>query len=212
MVAAETVKTARDVHGARAPTIAKPMTPLAREILDFWFGPPPHAVHAEWFRKDPAFDAMIRTRFGNALEAALSGAPRDVRGDPHGALARVVLLDQFTRNAFRDTSRAFAGDAEALATAIAVVDAGEDTVLDRYERSFLYLPFEHAEDLAIQQRSIAVFTRLKDDTGDAAPLEWAEKHAAIIRRFGRYPHRNALLGRASTDDEIAFLQEPGSRF
>jgi uncharacterized protein (DUF924 family) len=191
------------------------MTPLARDILEFWFGPPPHATRAEWFRKDPAFDAMIRMRFGDAIEAALSGALRDWRTDPHGALAHVVLLDQFTRNAFRDTPRAFAGDDEARATAIAAVDAGLDRRLDLHERAFLYMPFEHAEDLAMQQRSIDLFTRLKNeggDGGDAALLEWAEKHAAIIRRFGRYPHRNAILGRESTADEIAFLQERGSRF
>lgn len=188
------------------------MDPLAREVLDFWFGPSPHAARAEWFRKDPAFDAAIRARFGAALERALSGAFRGWRADPHGALAHVVLLDQFTRNAFRDTPRAFAGDVEALATASAAVDAGFDRALDRYERGFLYLPFEHSEDLAMQERSLALFARLRDDTGDAAPLEWAEKHAAIIRRFGRYPHRNAILGRPSTPEEIAFLSEPGSSF
>ncbi len=192
--------------------MAKPMTPLAQEILDFWFGPPPHSARAEWFRKDPAFDAAIRARFGDAIAAALAGATGDGRGGPHEALARVLLLDQFTRNAFRDTPRAFAGDREALATAIAAVDAGLDAKLDRYERQFLYMPFEHAEDPAMQQRSIELFRRLKDDTGDAAPLEWAEKHADVIRRFGRYPHRNAILGRASTPEELAFLEQPGSRF
>ena len=193
-------------------TIAKPMTPLARDILEFWFGLLPHAVRREWFGKDSTFDATIRTRFGGAIEAALGGAYREWRGDPHAALAHVVLLDQFTRNVFRDTPRAFAGDPEALATAISVVDAGLDHFLDRYERGFLYMPFEHAEDAAMQERSIALFSRLKDETGDAGPLDWAEKHAAIIRRFGRYPHRNAALGRASTPDEIAFLKEPESRF
>jgi uncharacterized protein (DUF924 family) len=188
------------------------MTPIARDILEFWFGPRPHATREEWFRKDPAFDATINRRFGDTLEAALGGVYRDWHGNPLGALARVVLLDQFTRNVYRDTPRAFAGDPEALATAISVVDAGLDRGLDRYERGFLYMPFEHSEDPAMHQRSIALFTRLKDEIGDAAPLEWAEKHAAIIRRFGRYPHRNAILGRASTADEIAFLQEPGSRF
>ena len=188
------------------------MTPLARDILDFWFGPPPHAVRAEWFRKDPEFDAAIRARFGVALDAAVEGAPRDDRDDAYGALARVVLLDQFTRNAWRDTPRAFAGDAEALATAVRVVDAGLDAGFDRYERWFLYMPFEHAEDPAMRRRSIALFTRLANDTGEAAPLEWAEKHAAIIDRFGRYPHRNAILDRTSTPEESAFLQQPGSRF
>ena len=188
------------------------MTSLDRDILDFWFGPKPHSSRAEWFRKDVAFDATIRARFGDAIEAALSGAPRDAHGDPRVALAHVVLLDQFTRNAFRDTPRAFAGDGKALATAVAVIDAGLDRTLDHFERSFLYLPFEHSESLAIQERSMALFTQLSDESGNPALLEWAQKHAAIVRRFGRYPHRNAILGRASTLEEIAFLEEPGSRF
>ena len=188
------------------------MTPFSRELLDFWFGPSPHAVRNEWFRKDALFDATIRARFGSALEAALAGANPPPRGDAFDALAHVVLLDQVTRNAFRDTPRAFSGDPLALATAIAVVDAGGDALFDRFERLFLYLPFEHAEDLAVQERSIALFRRLASDIGDSDQLVWAEKHAAIIRRFGRYPHRNAILGRASTPEEIAFLGQPGSRF
>jgi uncharacterized protein (DUF924 family) len=186
--------------------------PVAREILDFWFGPAPHSARSEWFRKDADFDATIRARFGDAIEAALAGAYRDWRADPHAALAYIVLLDQFTRNVFRDTPRAFAGDRDALAMAISVADSELDRGLDPFERSFLYIPFEHAEDPAMQERSIALFTHLKDETGHASPLEWAEKHAAVIRRFGRYPHRNAILGRASTPDEAAFLDEPGSRF
>jgi uncharacterized protein (DUF924 family) len=199
-------------HNARSATIAKQMPPLAREILDFWFGPAPRAARAEWFRKDPAFDAMIAARFGAAVEAALAGAFHDWRAEPRSALARVLLLDQFTRNAFRDTPRAFAGDGEALATAIGVVESGLDRGLDTFERWFLYLPFEHAEDLAMQERSLALFARLARDSGDPAPFEWAEKHAAVVRRFGRYPHRNAILGRNSTPEEIVFLQESGSRF
>ncbi len=188
------------------------MPPLSREILEFWFGPPPHAPRAEWFRKDTAFDATIADRFGAAIESAIGGAFREWCSDAHGALARVVLLDQFTRNAYRGTARAFAGDAEALATAIGSVDQGLDRTLDRYERAFLYLPFEHSEDRRIQDRSIALFTELASETGDRVALDWAEKHAVIVRRFGRYPHRNAVLGRASTPEEIAFLQEPGSSF
>jgi uncharacterized protein (DUF924 family) len=188
------------------------MTPLSREILEFWFGPPPHAARAEWFRKDPAFDAAIGARFGDALEAALAGTMHAPEDEVHDSLAHVVLLDQFTRNAFRDTPRAFAGDRRALETAIAVVDASRDATLDHFERWFLYMPFQHAEDPSMQQRSIALFTRLAEETADPALLGWAEKHAAIIRRFGRYPHRNAILGRESTPEEIAFLGEPGSRF
>ena len=188
------------------------MTPLARDVLEFWFGSPPHSARAGWFKKDPTFDAELRARFGDALDAALAATMREPGSDLYDALARVVMLDQFTRNAFRDTPRAFAGDKEALATAIAVVDAGRDAGLDRYERRFLYMPFEHAEDLAMQRKSIELFTRLGDETGEKALAEWAEKHAAIVRRFGRFPHRNAILGRASTPEEIAFLQQPGARF
>ncbi len=182
------------------------------EVLAFWFGPPPHAARDVWFRKDPAFDAGIGARFGATIEAALAGAYGEWTGTPRGALARVIVLDQFTRNAFRDTPRAFAGDAQALATAQAVVDAGLDRLLDRFERWFLYMPFEHSEDPAVQDRSLALFRRLAAETGEPGNLEWAEKHAAIIRRFGRFPHRNAILGRASTREELAFLREPGSSF
>ena len=186
--------------------------PVFDDVLAFWFDPLPHAARDAWFRKDPAFDAEIRARFGSTVEAALGGEMREWTSTPHGALARVLLLDQFTRNMFRDTPRAFAGDPQALAMATAAVDAGHDRALDRFERSFLYLPFEHAEDSAAQERSLALFGGLAAETGDRGTLEWAEKHAAIIRRFGRYPHRNAILGRASTPDEIAFLRQPGSSF
>jgi uncharacterized protein (DUF924 family) len=183
---------------------------LTDAILDFWFGPLPHQAREIWFRKDAAFDEAIRARFGMAVEAALAGSrPADT---PRAALASVVLLDQFTRNIFRDTPRAFAGDVHALAVAEAAVTAGFDHELDGHERSFLYLPFEHSEDPAMQERSLALFGELARETGLTAPLEWAEKHAAVIRRFGRYPHRNAILGRVSTAEEMAFLAEPGSRF
>ena len=188
------------------------MDPLARDVLAFWFGPPPHAERAEWFRKDDAFDAVIRTRFGAAVDAATGGAYDAWRATPHGALARILLTDQFTRNIYRGTPRAFAGDPVALATARAMVDARFDRELDKVERWFCYLPFEHSEDPADQERSLALLGRLSDETGDPSPRVWAEKHAMIIRRFGRYPHRNAILGRPSTPDEIAFLREPGSSF
>ena len=184
----------------------------ARAVLDFWFGPPPLSARAEWFRKDPAFDAAIRERFGAAIAQALAGGLGEWCGDAHGALARVIVLDQFTRNAFRDTPRAFAGDARALATAEYAIERGFERDLDGFERWFLYLPFEHSEDMRVQERSLALFAKLALDTGDRSPLEWAEKHAAIVRRFGRYPHRNEILGRDSTQEEIEFLKLPGSRF
>ena len=192
------------------------MDPLATSVLDFWFGAPgaPEYGMARdvWFRKDPDFDEEIRRAFGNAVETALAGDYVAWEATAPGALARVVLLDQFTRNIFRDTPRAFAGDALALAIAGRAVDAGFDRSLGPFERWFLYLPFEHAEDAGAQDRSLALFGALARETGQRGPLEWAEKHAAIIRRFGRYPHRNAVLGRASTAAEIAFLREPGSGF
>lgn len=191
---------------------ARPMDDLARDILEFWFGPQPHATRAQWFRKNPDFDATIRTRFGDAIEAALAGSYLQWLDDPRGALARILLLDQFTRNAFRDTPRAFAGDTQALADAASAIDVGFDRRLDRYERSFMYLPFEHAEDAAAQARAVELCAGLAEDTGDPSVLEWAEKHAAVVRRFGRFPHRNAILGRTSTDEEVAFLTQPGSRF
>jgi uncharacterized protein (DUF924 family) len=185
---------------------------VQQTILDFWFGPPPHAARDAWFRKIDAFDALVRERFGDAIEMALAGGFRDWDATPRGALARVLLLDQFTRNAFRDTPRAFAGDAAALATSTAAIDAGFDVALDPYERWFLYMPFQHAEDASAHRRSIDLFSRLAAQTGLGDPLEWARRHAAVIARFGRFPHRNAILGRPSTADEVAFLSQPGSRF
>jgi uncharacterized protein (DUF924 family) len=190
--------------------------PLAADILVFWFGPQDapagNASRDVWFRKDAAFDAEIRERFGDATAVALAGGYGEWCATAGGALARVLLLDQFMRNIHRDTPAAFAGDARALATAEYAVDRGFDRALDVYGRWFLYLPFEHAEDRNMQQRSIALFGALERETGIAGPLEWAQKHADVIARFGRYPHRNAILGRESTPEELAFLAQPGSRF
>ena len=189
-----------------------PVHPVARDILAFWFGPTPRVERPEWFRKDDAFDATIRARFGPAVEAAIDGAFADWTATPHGALARILLTDQFTRNIFRGTPRAFAGDPVGLATAMEVVADGHDRALDPIERWFLYLPYEHSESADVQTRSLELFGALADETGSRDPLIWAEKHAVIVRRFGRYPHRNAILGRPSTPEEIAFLREPGSSF
>lgn len=184
-------------------------------ILDFWFGPADSAEYGKtrdvWFRKDDAFDAEIRRRFGAVIATALEGGLADWTA-PRAALARVLVLDQFTRNCYRDSARAFAGDARALAAATAAVDEAKDRDLLPVERWFLYMPFVHAESPVAQARSLALFIRLSEETGLADPLVWAKKHAAIIGRFGRYPHRNALLGRVSTPEEIAFLTTQGSSF
>ena len=192
------------------------LDPLAASILSFWYGPEDspsrNTARDVWFRKDAAFDAEIRGRFGDATAIALAGGFGEWCATPEGALARVLLQDQFTRNIHRDTKASFAGDARALATAQDAIDRGLDRALDPYGRWFLYLPFEHAEDRDAQVRSLALFGALADETGLAAPLEWARKHADVIARFGRYPHRNAILGRVSTPEELVFLDQPGSRF
>jgi uncharacterized protein (DUF924 family) len=188
---------------------------MQQEILDFWFAPSDSAEYgrerALWFRKDAAVDESIRARFGGAVESALAGGLADWTA-PRDALARILLLDQFTRNIFRDSPRAFAGDALALDVSRASVADGSDRSLIPVERWFLYMPYEHAEEAAAQESSLALFARLRDETGLSDPLKWAERHAAVIRRFGRYPHRNAILGRESTAEEVEFLSQPGSGF
>ena len=188
------------------------LAPLAADILAFWFGAEPHAARDSWFRKNEAFDLEIRRRFAEALAAGPAGAFGEWCTTPRGALARVVLLDQFTRNAFRGTPKSFAGDARALATSNLALEREFDHALDAYERQFLYMPFVHSEALAMQDRAIECFTRLAQDTGLTEPLDWAGRHRDVIRRFGRFPHRNAILGRTSTNEESAFLEQPGSRF
>jgi uncharacterized protein (DUF924 family) len=185
------------------------------EVLDFWFAPRGSAEHGKtrelWFRKDTAVDQAIRARFGVAVETALTGGFAEWT-TPRGELARVLLLDQFPRNIYRETPRAFAGDSMALCISKAAIAAGDDRLLIPVERWFLYMPFEHAEDPAAQQTSLDLFARLRDETGLSEPVVWAERHAAVIRRFGRYPHRNAILGRESTAEEIEFLATAGSSF
>ena len=184
-----------------------------RAILDFWFLPA-GGYRPEWFRKDEAFDAAIRDGFGNEIEAALgSEAPADA-GDEE-LLARILLLDQFTRNIFRGTPRAFAGDAQALAIATTLVGSGRDKNLNPWQRWFVYLPFEHAESLLEQERSVALYAALRREAQGGAfdnAYDYAVKHRDIVARFGRFPHRNTILGRESTAEEIEFLKQPGSSF
>ena len=190
---------------------------VATEVLEFWFGAPGSASdgrpRAEWFRRSDAFDRLIERRFMASIEQALAGGLRDWDAEPETALARILLLDQFTRNVFRDTPRAFAGDALALAAARELVESGRDTALSPLQRAFAYLPFEHAEDLGAQDEAVRLFGLLAAGRDDlAGMLDYAERHRAVIARFGRFPHRNEVLGRTSTAEELAFLQQPGSRF
>jgi len=196
------------------------MLSAPQEVLDFWFGPPDDPGYGQtrpqWFRKDEAFDASIAQRFGTLIERALVGAIDDWVGtaaSPLPALARVIVLDQFTRNAFRGSARAFAGDAMALQTARWLVASGVDRQLPGVQRLFAYLPFEHAEDLPHQRTSLQLFEQLgRDEPTLADLLDWAQRHHDVVARFGRFPHRNAALGRVSSPEEIAFLQQPGSGF
>jgi uncharacterized protein (DUF924 family) len=188
-----------------------------QDVLDFWFlsaGSPGHlAPRKAWFVKDAAFDDQIRTRFEAQVRDAVAGGLRDWEADAHGALARLIVLDQFTRNIWRNTPAAFSGDPEALAAAQRAVDAGHDQAVHPVARPFFYLPFEHAEDLTQQARSIALFTRLAAvDPGAADNLAYAHRHEVVIREFGRFPHRNVVLGRASTEAELAYLAKPGAGF
>jgi uncharacterized protein (DUF924 family) len=177
-------------------TIHKPT-----DILDFW----KEAGWEKWFRKDVAFDAEIKARFGSLLDAHDRGELREWESTPDGALALVILLDQFPRNMFRNDPRAFAHDAEALGITEAALARGDDFEVDADLRLFFYLPFEHDETIASQDRSVALFTAL----GDADTLKYAEVHRDVIARFGRFPHRNAVLGRETTAEEQAFLDEGG---
>lgn len=189
----------------------------AREVLDFWFGAPGSAEYGRarkmWFRKDAAFDALLRERFGALLDAACAGELDAWCATPEGALALVIVLDQFSRNCHRGTPRAFAADDKALAVARAMVASGHDLRLPGVEhRAFAYLPFEHAETAEAQRESLRLFGELAKDPQAKGYYDYAVRHADVIARFGRFPHRNAQLGRESTQAEAAFLSQPGSRF
>ncbi|HGL4258568.1 DUF924 family protein [Burkholderia dolosa] len=200
-----------------SPDGATPLDPQAREILDFWFGEPGSEAFGRarsvWFNGGAAFDALLRTRYRALLDAACDGACDDWADSPLGALALIVVLDQFSRNIHRGTPRAFAADPKALAIARRVVAAGWDARLPSgHHRAFVYLPFEHDESHDSQREAVRLCAGIRDEAGCESYHDFALRHAAVIERFGRFPHRNAILGRASTDDEAAFLREPGSSF
>jgi len=195
------------------------MTPT--EVLGFWLGPASDDLEAvtlaskRWYITDDGFDAEIRDRFGDAIKQAQQGLFADWAGTPEGALALVILLDQFPRNAYRGTAGAFAGDPVALAVAANAVGRGFDRRLACPGRAFLYHPFEHSEDPEDQERSVVLFETLAAQ----APEEWREfaadfvpyahAHRDVIARFGRFPHRNAILGRVDTPEERAYLDRGG---
>jgi uncharacterized protein (DUF924 family) len=186
------------------------------EVLEFWFGahesPELGRPRACWFQKSDSFDALLRDRFLATHEAAAVGALDAWSARPLSSLALAVALDQFPRNMFRGTPRAFATDARALAVARGAVAKGFDEVLLPVQRWFVYLPFEHAEDLDAQRESLRLFERIATDAAGAGTLTYAMRHYAVIARFGRFPHRNAILGRASRPEELEFLRQPGSSF
>jgi uncharacterized protein (DUF924 family) len=205
------------------------------EVLAFWFAPSPSPSGPpedgtpvrKWFTKSAAFDAEIHERFGADIAKALDGGLEDWArmppGDARTTLAYVVLLDQMTRNTFRGSPRAFAGDARALAATLGAVDSGLDRALGWLERYVLYMPTMHAEDRGAQARGVDLFRAAGEEAAAAGAPEglvavlrsahdYAVRHRVIVDRFGRFPHRNAVLGRPSTEEEIAFLKEPGSSF
>ncbi len=185
-----------------------------QEVLDFWFGPPElrGKSRPEWFRKDEKFDGEVWRRFGALHAAAALGECEAWRAEARSTLALVIVLDQFSRNLYRGDARAFAQDPHALACAREALARGDDEGLLPVERQFLYLPFEHSEDLADQDRAVERMGALYAFEATRGLVEWAERHRVIVRRFGRFPHRNAVLGRTSTPEETEFLKQPGSSF
>ncbi|MGB4117749.1 MAG: DUF924 family protein [Polaromonas sp.] len=177
----------------------------AQNILHFWFD---ELTDKQHFAKDVALDELIRTRFGQTLQAAARCELYAWRASPEGRLAEIIVLDQFSRNVYRDSPRAFAQDALALALAQELVASGQDSVLSTSQRRFAYMPYMHSESALIHLQAVQLFAL----PGLESNLDFELRHQAIITRFGRYPHRNAVLGRASTAEEIAFLNEPGSSF
>jgi uncharacterized protein (DUF924 family) len=184
------------------------MTP--EQILDFWFAGDPGMRRVVWFKKTDAFDVEC-AQFSEAVAGAPTGAYDDWAATPLGALALLILLDQLPRNLHRGSALAFAGDEKARSVARAAIGRGFDRDLTVFERMFMYLPFEHSEDLADQDESVRLFELLRGGLEDD-PVRYAQDHRAVIRRFGRFPHRNAALGRTNTPEEEKYLAQPGAGF
>ena len=196
----------------------------AEEVLQFWFGELgadglcDDAHRARWWRKDAAFDQLIGDRFAGLHEAVSAGQRDEWLATAQGRLAYILVLDQFSRNMFRGSARTHAGDARAVEVAQEGVERGMDRELAHDQRTFLYMPFMHCEALEAQDRCVELFSAWRDEISGplrekvASLLPYAEQHRDIVRRFGRFPHRNALLGRESTPEELEFLERPGSSF
>jgi len=192
------------------------------EIIEYWFGdlddPENKGDFDKWFGKDPTVDDEIRQRFSDDLERAGKGEYDSWMASPRSCLALIVLTDQFPRNMFRDSPKAFSFDEKAKEAAEAAVERGFDEFVPVLGRLFMYLPFEHSEKMEDQERSVELFTKLKEDAPASMSetmdevMWYADRHHEIIKRFGRFPHRNNVLGRKTTEEEEKFLKEPGSSF
>ncbi len=181
------------------------MDVTAKQVVDTWR----EAGPAKWFAKDEAFDRSLARDFEAAHHAAARGELDEWAKDAQGALALLILLDQVPRNIFRESGHAFATDGKARAIAKAAISAGHDQTVEAKMRPFFYLPYEHSEDMGDQDEAVRLCAALKEAEGDADTLKWAEIHRDIIVRFGRFPHRNAALGRRTTPSEQTFLDEGG---
>ena len=193
-------------------------------VLAFWFGPAASAAETAarqgklWFGKSEANDRLVTDRFRDTLIAARAGALDHWRTTPRDRLALILVFDQFPHHIHRDQPLAFATDPQALELALTALGEGDDRHLTPIERVFLYLPFEHAESLSMQEHAVALYDALlREANADdrdlfASFLDYARQHRDVVARFGRFPHRNEILGRASTPEEIEFLKQPGSRF
>jgi uncharacterized protein (DUF924 family) len=184
-------------------------------VLAFWFDP---AHHGKWYAVDPVFDAQIRERFASSIEQAVAGKLTGWAAAPSGWLALLIVLDPFPCNLYRNDSRAWAQDVRAQQLALSGSEEGFDRQLPSIQRVFAYMPLKHAEDMGLQRRSVLLFEALCSDVPPdeghsySGFLDYARRHEVVIARFGRFPHRNAVLGRASTPEELAYLAEHGSGF
>lgn len=187
-----------------------------QEILEFWFGKKGEEKYGKprkkWFVKDKTFDEKVRSLFLEDYQTAAQRKLNHWREFPASCLALIIILDQFSRNMFRDTPQAFATDNYALEIAEEAVNKGFDRQVLPVERWFIYLPFEHSENLAAQEKAVKLFSNLADDPQSEETIKYAHSHLKIIEKFGRFPHRNKILGRESTPEELEFLQQPGSKF